>query len=78
MALRPRLSTGLLLSDVDKRYYSKRLQNFTLHFSHIGLQECNEAQKVNKYTRKQVNTCVRVYLSMAYTCATLAHDTTNE
>jgi len=41
VALRPRLSTGLLFSEIDKPNYICGLQIFTFHFSNIGLQDCN-------------------------------------
>jgi hypothetical protein len=39
MALRPRLSTGLLFSDIVQQYYSKRERDFTFQNSKIDLQE---------------------------------------
>ena len=41
MALRPRLSTGLLLSDIDWLHYIYKANIFAFHFSKIRLQECN-------------------------------------
>jgi len=78
MALRPRLSTGLRLSDFDKRDYSRRLQIFTLHFGYIGLQDCNDAKAIP--ARMQIcqdhiyrNNHVTFHLKVCFTYATLAH-----
>jgi len=43
MALRPRLSTGLLFSDIDYLDYSNRFNDYAFHFSNMNLQECKRS-----------------------------------